>query len=124
MNLVDSSGWLEYFAGTSKAKFFAPPIEDINALIVPTICLLEVFKRILQQRGEQAALQAVVQMRLAQIVDLDAALALNAAKIGHELKLALADSIILATARRFDATLWTQDADFERLPGVRFQPKK
>src|SRR5436190_21949321 len=111
MNLVDSSAWLEYFADTPNARFFAQAIENVDDLIVPTICLLEVFKRVLQLRGEQAALQAIVQMRLGAVVDLDSSLALAAAKIGHEMKLALADSIILATARSRNATIWTQDAD-------------
>ena len=124
MNLVDSSGWLEYFADTPNAKFFAAAIEDVDALVVPTICLLEVFKRVLHQRGEQAALEAIVQMRLGTLIDLDPELALSAAKIGHELKLALADSIILATARSRAASLWTQDADFKNIEGVRYQAKK
>ena len=124
MNVVDSSAWLEYFADAPNAKFFAPAIEDTESLIVPTICFLEVFKRVLQQRGEQSALAAVVQMRQGRIVPLDDALALRAAKIGHELKLALADSVIVATARAHSATIWTQDADFKSLEGVRFHPKK
>ena len=123
MNVVDSSAWLEYFADAPNAKFFAPAIEDIESLIVPTICFLEVFKRVLQQRGEQSALAAVVQMRQGRIVPLDDTLALRAAKIGHELKLALADSVIVATARAHSATIWTQDADFKSLEGVRFHPK-
>ena len=120
MNVVDSSGWLEYLADGPNAEFFAPPIEAVRELLVPTICVLEVFKRVLQQRGEDAALQAVALMRQGRLVDLTFSTALAAAKTGHELKLPLADSVILATARLFDATLWTQDADFEGLEHVRF----
>jgi toxin FitB len=123
MNLVDSSGWLEYLADGPNAGFFAPTIEDVNRLIVPTISLLEVFKRVLQQRDENDALQAVALMKQGAVVDLDSALAINAAKLGKDLKLPLADSIILATAKACDATVWTQDSDFEGLEGVRFIAK-
>lgn len=123
MNVVDSSAWLEYFADGSNAAYFAKPIEAVSDLVVPSITLLEVFKRIYQQRDEGDALQAIALMGQGRVVDLDAPLALSAAKLGTELKLPLADSIILATARIFDATLWTQDADFEGLPKVRFRPK-
>lgn len=123
MNVVDSSGWLEYFADSSNAGFFADAIEDTEHLIVPTISLFEVFKRILQQRGENDALQAIALMMKGMIVELDAGLSIEAALIGHEKKLPLADSIILATARKYNATVWTQDRDFEHLDGVRFLPK-
>lgn len=124
MNVVDSSAWLEYFADGPNAGFFAPAIEATDELIVPSICLLEVFKRVCQQRGEGPALQAVAVMQQGRIVDLDSALALIAANIGTETKLALADSVVLATARQTEATLWTQDADFEDLPDVKFRVKK
>lgn len=124
MNVVDSSAWLEYFANGPNAGYFAPPIEAVGKLLVPTICLLEVFKRVLQQRGESAALQAVAQMQQGQVVDLDATVALTAAHLGVEARLPLADSVVLATARHHDATLWTQDADFERLPGVHYRAKR
>ncbi|TXF09157.1 type II toxin-antitoxin system VapC family toxin [Pelomicrobium methylotrophicum] len=123
MNLVDPSGWLEYFADGANADFFAPAIEDVARLIVPTIGLLEVFKRVLQQRGENDALQAVALMQQGKLVELDAALALSAAKLGHELKLPLADSVILATARKHNAIVWTQNSDFEGLEGVRYVPR-
>jgi len=123
MNLVDSSGWLEYFADGPNAGFFAPAILDTELLVVPTLSLLEVFKRVLQQRGEGDALQAVVLMRQGQVVELDATLALSAARLGVAHGLALADAVIYATARRYDALLWTQDADFDDLPGVRFVAK-
>lgn len=123
MNLVDSSGWLEYFADGANADFFAPAIEDVARLIVPTIGLLEVFKRVLQQRGENDALQAVALMQQGKLVELDAGLALSAAKLGHELKLPLADSVILATARKHNAIVWTQNSHFEGLEGVRYVPR-
>ncbi len=124
MNLVDSSAWLEYFANGPNAGFFAPAVEKVGDLLVPTICLLEVFKRVLQQRGEGAALQAVAQMQQGQVADLDAAVALSAGRISHELKLPLADSVILATARSQDAVIWTQDADFANIPQVKYVPKR
>jgi toxin FitB len=124
VNVVDSSAWLEYFADGPNAGFFAPAIEETEDLIVPSIVLLEVFKRFLQQRSESEGLQAAAIMRQGKTVDLDSALALSAAKIGVTNKLPLADSVILATARRFDATVWTQDEDFEGLLGVKYRPKK
>lgn len=123
MNLVDSCGWLEYFADGPNAGFFARPIEDAPNLLVPTLCLLEVFKRVFQQRGEAAALQVVANMQQGRLVDLDAATALTAARISIEHKLPVADSIILATARLHEAVVWTQDADFQGLDGVRYKAK-
>lgn len=124
MNVVDSSGWLEYFADGPNAAFFAPAIEATRELLVPTLSLYEVFKRVLQQRGEGEALQAVALMQQGQVVELTSALALAAAKasIGH--RLPMADSIIVATAQAHGAILWTQDADFERIAGVKYVAKK
>lgn len=124
MNLVDSCGWLEYFSDSSNAAFFAPAIEDIRELLVPSICILEVFKRTLQQKGEEPALRAVVQMRLGKVVDLTTPIALESARLSVETKLSIADSIILATAQLYRAEIWTQDADFEGLPNVKFRAKK
>ena len=123
MNVVDSSAWLEYFANGPNAGAFASAIQATEELVVPSITLLEVFKRVYQQRGEGPALQAVALMQQGAVVDLDAPLALTAARISADGKLALADSVVLATARRFDATLWTQDADLEGLPGVRYRAR-
>jgi predicted nucleic acid-binding protein len=120
MNLVDSCGWLEYFADGPKADFYAAALEDPGSLLVPAICLLEVFKRVLQQRGEDAALQAAAAMHQGLIVPLDASLALRAARISTDLQLPLADSVILATARTYLAVIWTQDAHFKGLEGVRY----
>ena len=124
MNVVDSSAWLEYFANGPNAGFFAPPIQATDDLVVPTITVLEVFKRVHQQRGEGPALQAAALMQQGQVVDLTAAIALAAATLGLEHKLPLADSVVLATTRLHDATLWTQDADFDGLAGVRFRAKR
>ncbi len=120
MNLVDSSGWLEYAAGGPNAGVFAPAIEDTANLLVPTICMLEVFKRLKSQRGLDTALKVLSAMQLGRVVDLDTDIALAAADLGLAHKLPLADSVILATARSHGAELWTQDADFKGLPGVRF----
>jgi len=123
MNLVDSSGWLEYLADGRNAKFFAPALENTENLIVSTINIYEVFKRVQQQRGEDAALQAVALMQQANVVDVTSPIAMDAAKLSTELKLPMADSLILATARAFGAVLWTQDTDLAGLPGVRFTKK-
>ena len=123
MNVVDSSGWLEYLADGPNSKFFSKAIETTSDLIVPTLSLYEVFKRVLQQRSEGEALQAVALMHQANVVELTAPLALSAARISSDSRLPMADSIMLATARSFDATLWTQDADFKDLPGVQFIAK-
>jgi predicted nucleic acid-binding protein len=124
MNVVDSSAWLEYFADGPNAAFFAKPIEEADELIVPSLTLYEVFKRVLQQRDEGSALRAVAVMQQSTVVDLDARLALSAARVSLDTKLPLADSVVLATAREHAATLWTQDADFAALPGVRYRPRR
>jgi predicted nucleic acid-binding protein len=124
MNVVDSGAWLEYFAAGPNGVFFAPAIEEIEKLIVPSITLCEVFKRVRQQRSEHEALQAVAGMQQGRVVDLDAAIALDAARLSVASRLPMADSIVLATSRAFNATLWTQDADFEGFPGVRFRAPK
>ena len=124
MNVVDSSGWLEYFADGPNAGFFAKAVEATAKLIVPTVSLYEVFKRVLQQRGEGAALQAAAVMQQGRVEDLSGAVALAAARLSVDLGLPMADSIMLATARAWDATLWTQDSDFDGVPGVRYAVKK
>jgi toxin FitB len=121
MNVVDSSAWLEYFANGPNAAFFAPAIEKTSDLIVPSLTLYEVFKRVLQQRDEGQALQAVAVMEQGSVIDLDAPLALIAARTSIEHRLPLADSVVLATARTHDAVLWTQDADFKGMAGVEYR---
>lgn len=120
MNVVDSCGWLEYLANGPNADFFAPAIENLAELVVPSISVYEVFKRVLQQRSEGAALSVAATMQQGTVVDLDATLALRAAQISVEFRLPMADSVILATARAYNATLWTQDADLEGLDGVEY----
>lgn len=124
MNVVDSSGWLEYFADGPNASFFATAIEDVQALLVPTISLYEVFKCVLQQEGEDRALEAVALMMQGEVVELDATIAINAAKLSDELKIPMADSIMLATARCQNAVLWSQDVDFTSIAGVKYVPKQ
>lgn len=123
MNVVDSCGWLEYFADGSNADFFAAAIEDVSHLIVPAISIFEVFKRILQQRGENEAIRAVAMMRQGQVIDLDTTLAMQAAHLSVKHKLPMADSLILATAHMHTATVWTQDSDFDGIPGIRYTKK-
>ncbi len=124
MNLVDSSGWLEYFAGGKNADFFAPAIEDTDNLIVSTINIYEVFKKISVERDENAALQAVAVMQNAIIKDVDLEISLLASRLSIKNKLPMADSIIWATARLNDATLWTQDSDLKKIPEIKYTNKK
>ena len=123
MNVVDSSGWLEFLADGPNAGFFAAALQDTRRLIVPTLSVLEVFKRVLQQRGEDAALQAAAAMQQGEVVDLTLKIALEAARLGYGLKLPLADSVMLATARLNRAVFWTQDSDFSGLEGVKYIAK-
>ena len=120
MNVVDSSASLSYFAGDANADVFAEPIEVQELLVVPSITITEVFKHVLRQRGEEAALVVAAHMNQGRVVPLHADLAMEAARLGVTHKLPLADSIIYATAQQHRATLWTQDGDFEGLPGVRY----
>ncbi len=123
MNLVDSCGWLEYFTEGMNSSFFAPLIEEPNTLLVPSICIYEVTKRLSRERGEKDATRALGAMSKGILVNMTPGLAISAAHISLENGLGMADSIILATARHFGATLWTQDSDFEGFKGVRYTPK-
>jgi len=123
VNIVDSSGWLEYFADGPNADRFAAPLGSVAELLVPSITLYEVFKIVCRQRGEDAALQAVAMMQQGRVIELSSSIALLAAKLSLDLKIPMADSIILATAQTHDAVLWTQDDDFKGLSGVRYFPK-
>lgn len=123
MNLVDSSAWLAYFAGEPNAGFFAGAIEDGEALLVPSVCLYEVFKVVLRERGEDSAFAVAAAMERGEVIDLDSELAMEAAALGIEEKLAFADSVIYAVAKKRDATLWTQDVHLRGKPGVRFKAK-
>jgi predicted nucleic acid-binding protein len=124
MNIVDSSGWVEYLTDGANARFFASSIRDAENLVIPTICLYEVFKRVLMELGEERALDAIGMMSFGKVVELSREYAIEAARISTETKLAMADSIILATARAHDATLWTQDVHFKDIEGVKFIEKK
>jgi predicted nucleic acid-binding protein len=124
VNVVDSSGWLEYVGNGKNSDYFAEPIEDLENLIVPAISILEVFKWVLRERGEADALQAAALMQQGKVVELDTAIATLAAKLSLAHKLPLADSVMFATAQVFGATLWTQDADFAGLPNVRYTAKQ
>ena len=124
MNIVDSSGWLEYFSGGPNAEYFSSPLNNPSLLIVPVITIYEVFKVVLREADENEALQAIAAMQKGQVKDLTISIAMNAAKINLQHNLPMADSLILATANFYKCTLWTQDSDFENLPKVNFIPKK
>jgi predicted nucleic acid-binding protein len=122
-NLVDSCGWLEYFADGGNADFFASAVEDTKSLIVPSLCIAEVFKVLLREKNVDIADKAISAMRLGKIIDLDANLAIETAKVGAKYKLSLADSIIYATAKTQNALIWTQDKHFENLADVKYTQK-
>jgi toxin FitB len=124
MNIVDSSGWLAYFADEPNAKHFLTPLHDPSSLVVPTVTIYEVFKVIYRESCENDALQAVIAMQKGTVVDMTASLAISASKLSLEHTLPMADSIILATAQEFDAIIWTQDSDFKNINNVKFFPKK
>lgn len=124
MNIVDSSGWLEYFSNGPNALRFLPVLKDVKSLVVPVVTLYEVFKVALREHGENDALQAAMAMQKGAVVEVNSGLAMAAAKISLELSLPMADSMIMATARLYEATIWTQDADFKGIPGVRYFAKR
>jgi predicted nucleic acid-binding protein len=124
MNIVDSSGWLAYFADEPNAGHFLAPLSDSDLLVVPAITIYEVFKVILREAGENEALQAVGAMQKGKVVDLNTPLAIAASRLSLEHQLPMADSIILATAQEFKAMIWTQDSDFKSISRVKYFPKK
>ena len=124
MNIVDSSGWLAYFADEPNAEHFLNPLKDTASLVVPTITVYEVFKVVIRESGENEALQVTAAMQKGTVIDLTVKLAIAASKLSLENSLPMADSIILATAKAYDAILWTQDSDFKNLAGVKYFPKK
>jgi predicted nucleic acid-binding protein len=124
MNLVDSSCWLEYFAGSSEGEAVASAIEDIDKLLVPTIVLYEVFKKILTELDEDRGLFAVAHMKQGHVISLDSDLSIYSASVGKEYKLALADSIIYATNKKYNSILWTQDKHFKGLSSVKYFSKE
>lgn len=122
MNIVDSSGWLAYFANEPNARHFLPPLGDPSELVVPAITIYEVFKVIRREASEDDALLAAMAMQKGTVVDLTASLAMAAARLSLELDLPMADAIILATAQESGAVIWTQDADFEGMKNVKYFP--
>ncbi len=124
MNIVDSSGWLAYFADEPNAKHFQIPLKDSASLVVPTVTIFEVFKVVLRESSENEALQATAAMLRGTVVDLTTKLAIAASKLSLKLHLPMADSIIIATSQVFNAKIWTQDSDFKNISGVKYFPKK
>ncbi|MEE8480976.1 MAG: type II toxin-antitoxin system VapC family toxin [Desulfobacterales bacterium] len=124
MNIVDSSGWLAYFADEPNAKLFQTPLKDTASLVVPSITIYEVFKVVLRETSENEALQAAAAMQKGTVVDLTVTLAIATSKISLEHGLPMADSVIIATAKAFDAVIWTQDSDFKNIAGVKYFQKK
>ena len=123
MNILDSSGWLEYFSDGPNAKYFLPPLNDTSSLVVPVVTIYEVFKVVLRESTENEALQAVAAMQKGEIVDLTAKIAMNASKLSLQYNLPMADSIILATAQAYKCIIWTQDADFQNIEYVKYFSK-
>jgi toxin FitB len=123
MNLVDSSGWLEYLADSKYAKSFAPAIEKTDELIVSTINIYEVYKKILLEKDENFAIQVVGLMQQAKVIGINSSIAIQSAKLSYEQKIPMADSLIYITAKQNDAIVWTQDADFKKLEGVKYFKK-
>ena len=123
MNIIDSSGWLEYFSDGPNAKYYLPPLNDTSSLIVPVITIYEVFKVVLRESGENEAIQAVAAMQKGKIVELTTNIAMKAAKLSLQHKLPMADSIILATAQKYRCVIWTQDSDFQHLENVNYFSK-
>ncbi len=123
MNIVDSSGWLEYFSGGPNSDKFEIPLKDTSSLIVPVISIYEVFKVVLREAGENEALQAIASMQKGSVIDLTTSIALNASRISLKYSLPMADSIIFSTAQYYECVIWTQDSDFENLPNVNFYKK-
>ncbi len=120
MNIVDSSGWLEYLSDGPLAASFEEPLSERDRLIVPVICIYEVFRVILREKDEEHALRTAALMRQGRVVDLSEGIALQAARLGNMFKLPMADSIILATAREFEAVIWTMDSDFKPFENTKY----
>ena len=124
MNLVDSSGWLEYFADGKNAGHFAPVVSNTERLIVSTINIYEVYKKVISEKDEDSALQAVAMMQQAKVIEVTASIAVQASKVSHIFKLPMADSLIYVTARDHNAIVWTQDADFKDMESVQYFEKE
>jgi predicted nucleic acid-binding protein len=120
MHIVDTSGWLEYFADSPQARHFAAAVEDTEHLLVPAVIVYEVFKKVALAFDENRALQAIGQLKQGRVVNVDEAIAIYAGKLSLEKKLPMADALIYATAVLHGATVYTQDARFEGLAQVRY----
>jgi len=123
MNLVDSSGWLSYLLDEPNADRFAPAILATEELLVPSIVVLEVYRHLRRFLGTETAIRAVAPMSEGHALDLTNEIALSAGELGRRHSLPLADSVILASARSRDATVWTQDSDFDGLDRVEYIPR-
>lgn len=123
MNVVDSSGWLEYFSGGPNTDKFEVPLKDSSSLIVPVITIYEVFKVVMREAGENEALQVIASMQQGSVIELNISIAMSASRISLKYNLPMADSIILSTAQSYGAVIWTQNSDFKSLPNVNFFPK-
>ena len=123
MNLVDSSGWLEYLADSKNAKNFSSAIEKTDELIVSTINIYEIYKKVLLEKDENSALQVIGLMQQAEVIEVSSSIAIQAAKFSYEKKVPMTDSIIYITAKINDAIVWTQDNDFKDLEGVKYFKK-
>ena len=123
MNLVDSSGWLEYLSDGKNSKLFAPAIEKTNELIVSIINIYEIYKKILLERDESTAIQVVGIMQQAKVIEVSSIISIQAAKLSYERKIPMADSLIYTTAKLNHAMVWTQDIDFKELDNVKYFKK-
>jgi predicted nucleic acid-binding protein len=123
MNLIDSSGWIEYLLGSPRADLFAPAIEQRDTLLVPVIALYEVHKILSRKLPAEKVEQALDVMRLGRVVDLTDRRAIAAAHVAVKHRLAMADAVMYSVALEFKATFWTQDVDYDSLPSVNYFPK-
>jgi toxin FitB len=123
MNVVDSSGWIEYFFDSPRADLFAAAIENVTKLLVPVVSIYEVHKVLSRKLPAGAVLSCLDVMRQGRVLDLTDRRAVAAADIAAKHKLAMADAVIYSMAREFDGTLWTQDVDYNGLAGVRYFEK-
>src|SRR5947209_13509976 len=124
MTVVDSSGWLQFLTDGPLADQYATRLRLPGNVITPTIIMYEVYKHSKRLRGEDGALEAVAAMQKTRVVELNDELALIAADLSSEFKLPMADAIILATARMYEAEVVTSDSDFDGVPGVTYIPKQ
>ena len=124
MNVVDSSGWIEFLVGGPNAGFFETPLSVQDRLLVPSVIVLEVYRYVLRNEGRGKVLSVAATMHQGRVIDLDTGLAIEAAELGASHGLPLADSIVYASALSYEATLWTQDEDFDGLDHVEYRPKR